>query len=117
MNTYTIAFPFNGKFYYAVFDANMAANSAIKDIASDAIADMNSEYNQWFGYRFTDSRGKHYLATFAYDNVKYLNVFECTTNNPDNNDYDECLVESNIPYTIIKIENENGIIFNLIEII
>lgn len=117
MNIYTIAFPFNGKFYYASFDANMVANIAIQDIASDAIADMNSEYNQWFGYRFTDSTGKQYLATFAYDTVKHLNVFEYTTDNPDNDDYDEYLVESNIPYTIIKIENENDIIFNLSEMI
>ena len=116
-NIYTIAFPFNGKFYYAVFNANMIANIAIQDIASDAIADMNSEHNQWFGHRFTDSRGKHYLATFAYDTVNYLNVFECTTDNPDDDSYDEHLVEGNIPYTVIKIENENGIIFNLSEIV
>ena len=45
-NIYTIAFPFNGEFHYAVFDGNMIANIAIQDIASDAIADMNTEYNQ-----------------------------------------------------------------------
>lgn len=115
-NIYTIAFPFNGEFHYAVFDANMIANIAIQDIASDAIADMNTEYNQWFEHRFTNN-GKYYMATFAYNSVKYLNIFECDTDNPDNIEYDEHLVESNVPYTIIKIENENDIIFNLNEII
>lgn len=115
-NIYTITFPFNGEFHYAVFDANMIANIAIQDIASDAIADMNTEYNQWFKHRFING-GKHYMATFAYDTVKCLNIFECDTDNPDSIEYDEHLVESNVPYTIIKIENENDIIFNLSEIV
>lgn len=108
-NIYKIAFEFGGQFHYTSFDSNAVANQVAVDIIGDAVADMSTEYNQWFEFEFS-LHDKKYKATFAYDSLKHLNIYECKGE-------DEMLVESEVPYTIVGIENGENTLLELSKLI
>ena len=113
MNTYTITFPFKGDYYFTQITANEFANEIAIKINADDMLDMACEHEQCFGFRFTGEDKKTYLAGFAYDNIYALNVYETNGKDPDDNEYDEFLVEKDIPYLILKVVNDDKEIYNL----
>lgn len=109
MNIYSIAFPFDGEYFYANFDANMIANHVLMDMCGDYLADLCTEHNQWFDFTFTHKNSK-YKATFSiYGNT--ISVYELS------DDDDENLVEKDIPYHVIKITNKDEVIYNIADLI
>ena len=110
-NIYTIAFPFKGEYHYPKFDANQISMMLFLGICGDALADHLTDVDGWMSYRFSVDT-KKYLATFGIDNVLSISVYEYH-GDPDNNDYDETLVEDKIPYHIIKIDNGTETTFNI----
>lgn len=111
-NIFTIGFPFMGEFYYTNVDANALAMDIACDIMGDGMLDVVCEHKQLLEYRFEGPDGNNYMAGFSYDSPKLLNVFKCE-GDPDSDDYDEMIVERDIPYTIIKVVNDKTEIFNL----
>lgn len=115
-NIFSICFPFMGKFYYTKVDANAIAMDVACDIMGDGMLDAACEHNQLLEYRFEGPDGDKYMAGFSYDNVGLLNVFKYD-GDPESDDYDEMIVEKDIPYTIIKVENDKKELYNLSECI
>jgi hypothetical protein len=109
-NNYQIAFPFKNQYEYTSFNANELANIVLEDIVGDAMSDMCSEYNQWFCHEF--KRGdKRYRATFSVGDTTTISVYEIfgsvENNNDEEIDYacDEILVEKDIPYIVLRVDN------------
>ena len=111
MNIYTIAFPFKGEYHYVNVTANQISLTLLLDICGDALADHMSDNKEWMTYRFTIDT-KHYMATFAINNPLSISVYEYS-GNPDDDDYDEILVEDKIPYHVIKIDSGGEMIYDL----
>lgn len=112
---YSVAFPFMGEYFYCDIPANYFADDIANDLMGDSMADVLSETNGWFEYRFVQN-GKEYMATFSYDDVKLFNVFE-TSGDPDSDDYDEHLVVSDIPYIILKVKQDKNVLYNVCDCI
>ena len=115
-NIFSIGFPFMGEFYYTNVDANAIAMDIACDIMGDGMLDATCEHNQILEYRFKGPDGNNYMATFSYDSTKLLNIFKYE-GDPESNDYDELIIERDIPYTIIKVENDKKELYNLSECI
>lgn len=113
MNIYKIAFPFKGEYYFATMDANAIANNIAEKIMGDGMLEMSCEYKQEFLFRFNGCDKKIYLAAFSYDNTDLLNIYETNGENPETDNYDEWIVEKNIPYIILRVENDNKVIFDV----
>lgn len=111
-NIFTICFPFMGKFYYTDVDANAFAMDVACDIMGDGMLDAACEHKQLLEYRFEGPDGDKYMAGFSYDTAGLLNIFKCD-GDPDSDDYDEMIVEKDVPYTIIKVVNGETEIYNL----
>jgi hypothetical protein len=112
---YSVAFPFMGEYFYCDIPANYFADKIANDLMGDSMADVLSETDGWFEYRFVQN-GKEYMATFSYDDVKLFNVFE-TTGDPESDDYDEHLVASDIPYIILKVKHDKNELYNVCDCI
>ena len=112
---YSVAFPFMGEYFYCDIPANYFADIIVNDLMGDSMADVLSETNGWFEYRFVHN-SKEYMATFSYDDVKLFNVFE-TSGNPRSDDYDEHLVVSDIPYIILKVNQDKNVLYNVCDCI
>lgn len=113
MNIYTIAFPFNGDFYYCDIDANMFANYTAVHLMGDGMLDVSCENKQEFMHHFKDNNGDTYVASFAFKDVTKLNVYKTTCDDFDSQEYDEELIERDIPYIILKVVNDDKEIYNL----
>lgn len=112
---YSVAFPFMGEYFYCDIPANYFADDIANDLMGDSMADVLSDTNGWFEYRFVQN-GKEYMATFSYDDVKLLNVFE-TSGDPESDDYDEHLVAGNIPFIILKVKQDKNVLYNICDCI
>lgn len=112
---YSVAFPFMGEYFYCDIPANYFADKIVNDLMGDSMADVLSETEGWFEYRFTHN-GKSYMATFSYDDVKLFNVFE-TFGDRESDDYDENLVESDIAYIVLKVKQDKNVLYNVCDCI
>ena len=114
MNKYTITFCFKNQYHYLTFDANAFTNNMIESIIGDAINDMCEEYDQWF-LPTIEVGGRKYKVTFDIHNSMLLSIYELFLDSVG--EEDEVLVAQNIPYTIVKIENNGKRIFELSDIV
>lgn len=112
---YSVSFPFMGEYFYCDIPANYFADKITNDIMGDSMADSLSEHEGWFEYRF-EHNGKTYMATFSYDSAKLFNVFE-TDGDHTTDDYDETLVDKDIPYIVLKVKQNNVELYNICECI
>lgn len=112
---YSVAFPFMGEYFYCDIPANYFADKIANDIVGDSMADVLSETDGWFEYRF-EYNDKSYMTTFSYDDVKLFNVFE-TSGDPEGDSYDECLVEKDIPYIILKVKQDKNVLYSICDCI
>lgn len=103
MNKYTATFSFHDEFYFVTFNSNMLANNAIM---GDDFFDYQLEHEEeYFNYKIHVEGGKEYSVNFNFDDVKHFNIY----------DEEDSLVEKNIPYIVLKVENDNGVIYNITE--
>ena len=102
MNKYYIGFFFKDYFETVTFNANQLANTVIGE-TDDIINFMCDEDEQYHGSNFTSFvDDKIYVADF--NKPTKLNIYY-----GDNNDEnDGFIVEENVPWILLKIEDENG---------
>lgn len=104
-NIYKITFFFDDDWWYTDMTANQLATYALNNSFGDSIHDLYEEQNDdYFEFKFT-SNGKKYFAVYSIGNVSKLNIY--------NDDEEGTIVEKNIPYLVIKVENSGNIIYNL----
>lgn len=99
MNKYTIAFPFQGEYQYVYITANQMAN-AVLDKTDDILDFRLNNYGQDFEQRLTINK-KEYDVTFNNDNPRYFNVYDV-----DEEGLGGTLIEKNIPWLLLKIEDD-----------
>ena len=107
MNTYKICFRCEGVLQFAEITSDQIANFVIseeQEIQSliDKIFDDDTQY---FEHHF-DQKGKHYIATFSYGDVRHLNIF-CRPGGKEDIDNEQIVVK-NIEYTPVSCEDEDG---------
>ena len=100
-NKYHLTFPFKGKYQFITVDANEMANSILPP--TDDYSDMEESQQK---KHILHEDGKQYEAIFDYFNSKVLNVYVC-------DDEGGMLVEGNIPWLCVKVENNGETIYDL----
>lgn len=103
MNYYTATFPFKGDFQFVTFNSDMLANNAVmKDDFDDYEFNHKGQYFDekiWY-------KGKEYSVNFNFSDVSKFNVY----------DEEDSLVEKEIPFLVLKVENDDGeIIYNIVD--
>lgn len=115
MNTYKVTFPFRGKYYFTQFTSDMLVNvmMARQDEAyADVVYSDDNEKNERYFEDTIWADGKKYTVTFALHDVEKFNVYEC------DEDYDETLVEKNIPWCMVKVvDGDNVNVYSVTEYI
>ena len=107
MNKYTITFPFQGEYQYVYITANQMAN-AVLDSTDDILDFRFNNDGQDFEQRLT-IKDKKYDVTFNSNNPRCFNVYDV-----DEDDFGGTIVEENIPWLLLKIEDEDkNEIYNL----
>ena len=103
MNTYTATFPFKGDFHFVTFNSDMLANNAVME---DDFSEYKYNHNgQYFDEKIWH-KGKEYSVTSNFSDVSKFNVY----------DEEDSLVEEEIPFLVLKVENDNGeIVYNIVE--
>lgn len=107
MNKYTMTFPFKGEYHYVYMTANQLANGVLNS-SDDILAFIWDNEGQGFEQRIHVD-GKEYDVTFAYDNTKCFNVYDVEEDDLGSGH----IVERDIPWLLLKIEQEDKIIYNL----
>ena len=107
MNRYYGTFPFKGEYFFIDFTSDQLANAAINhnDSVMGYVYDDKSRYFEEEFY----CKGEKFCVTFSYHSTLKVNVFACE---------DECgseeLVEKDIPWLLLKIEDgEGNVVYNL----
>lgn len=106
INKYCVTFPFKGVYQFVYFTANQLANAIID--ATDDIAEFiwNNE-GQGFEQRiYVD--GKEYDVTFSHNKPNCVNVYDVEDDLGSGH-----IVEREIPWLLLKIEQNNDEIYNL----
>jgi hypothetical protein len=106
-NIYKIVFHFRGDYRYFDFDSNMLANKVLYSVIGDSILDISVDKGQHFNKTFTVGV-ERFAVEFSYKDCTKLNIYKIDGE-------DEYLVEENVPYLVLKIENGEDIIYNLTE--
>ena len=102
MNTYTATFLFKGEYHFVSFTSDMLATSAVME---DDFSDYKfSRESQHLDYKIYH-KGKEYMVNFNFSDVKKFNVY----------DDEDTLVEKEIPYIVLKVENDEGVVYNIVE--
>ena len=102
MNTYTATFPFKGDFHFVTFNSDMLANNAVME---DDFSEYKYNHNgQYFDEKIWH-KGKEYSVTFNFSYLSKFNVY----------DEEDSLVEKEIPFLVLKVENDEGIVYNIVE--
>ena len=103
MNYYTATFPFKGDFHFVTFNSDMLANNAVME---DDFSDYkHSHIGQYFDEKIWH-KGKEYSVNFNFSDVSKFNVY----------DEEDSLVEKEIPFIVLKVENGDGeIIYNIVD--
>lgn len=105
MNRYCLTFPFKGVYEFVYLNANEMANHMLGD--TDDILEFIGDETLEQSFEHTFTRGdESYLVDFAYNDCTKFNVYKINLNDR----LEEDLVESDIPYLCIAIEQqqENG---------
>ena len=101
MNIYKTTFFFQGEYYFATFNSNMLANNAVME---DDFNDYKWEHEgEYFDQKIHVKGGREYTVNFNFSDVKHFNIY----------DEDDSLVEKEIPFLVLKVENENGVIYDI----
>ena len=107
MNTYKICFRCEGVLQFAEITSDQIANFVIseeQEIQSliDKIFDDDAQY---FEHHF-EQKGKHYIATFSYGDVRHLNIF-CRPGGKEDID-NEHIIARDVEYVPISCTDEEG---------
>lgn len=106
-NVYKIVFYFQGDYRYLYFDSNMLTNKVLYSVLGDAMLDISVDKRQHFNETVTVG-AERFAVEFSYKDCTKLNIYKIDGE-------DEYLVEENVPYLVLKIENGRDIIYNLTE--
>lgn len=106
MNKYTFTFPFKGDYHYVYMTANQLANG-ILDSTDDVLDFLWENEGQGFEQRINVD-GKEYDVTFAHKNPKCFNVYDV-----DEDGESGYVVEKDIPWLLLKIEQGENEVYNL----
>ena len=103
MNYYTATFQFQGDFHFVTFNSDMLANNAVME---DDFSDYKFNHiGQYFDEKIWH-KGKKYSVNFNFSDVSKFNVY----------DEEDTLVEEEIPFLVLKVENSDGeIIYNIVD--
>ena len=102
MNTYTVTFLFKGDFHFVTFNSDMLANNAVME---DDFSEYKYNHNgQYFDEKIWH-KGKEYSVTFNFSDVSKFNVY----------DEEDSIVEKEIPFLVLKVENDEGVVYNIVE--
>ena len=107
MNTYKICFRCEGVLQFAELTSDQIANFVISeehDIQS-LVDKMFDDETQYFEHHFYQ-KGKYYIVTFSYDDVKHLSIF-CRPGGETDVD-NEHIIAKNVEYTPVSCEDEDG---------
>lgn len=111
LNEYIVAFPFQGEYEYCEVNANQIANKALSSMFGDSVDILwENFYNSSEIGRFTRN-GKVYQIDFSYNCANKFNIYEVT------DEGEESIVERDIPYIVLIVNNNQKIIYNLSEYI
>ena len=107
MNKYKICFRCEGVLQFAELTSDQIANFVISEEHNiQSFADkMFGDNKQYFEHHFKQ-KGKYYIATFSYDDVKLLNIF-CRPGGEKDFDNEE-LIAKNVEYTPVSCEDDEG---------
>ena len=104
MNKYTITFPFQGEYQYVYITANQMAN-AVLDSTDDILDFRFNNDGQDFEQRLTIKDKKYDVIISNPPYIKY---------DVDEDDFGGTIVEENIPWLLLKVEDEDkNEIYNL----
>ena len=106
-NIYKIVFYFQGDYRYFDFDSNMLANKVLHSVLGDSLLDISVDEGQHFNKTFAVGT-ERFDVEFSYEECTKLNIYK-------KDGEDEYLVEENVPYLVLQIENGEDIIYNLTE--
>ena len=106
MNKYVITFPFKGEYQYVYMTANQLANGVLNS-TDDILEFVWDNEGQGFEQRINID-GKEYDVTFAHNNPKCFNVYDV-----DEDGESGYVVEKDIPWLLLKIEQDGKTIYNL----
>lgn len=114
-NVYYVTFFFNDEWHYCRFYGNQVANEALKKTIGDSLYDEEIfDKSQYFSYKFSDN-GKNYVVYFSYDSIEFFNIFEILDSSKEN--YDETLVQQDVPFQVLKISQDGNEFFKLSELV
>ena len=103
MNYYTATFPFKGDFHIVTFNSDMLANNAVME---EEFSDYKFNHKGQYFDEKKWHKGKEYSVTFNFSDVSKFNVY----------DEEDSLVEKEIPFLVLKVENDNSeIIYNIVD--
>ena len=107
MNTYFITFPFRGKYVFVKANANMLANKFIE--IGDACYDFTINKGQYCDEVFyvknnATNEMEEFQFEFNFKNPETVNV--CYSDKYDD-DKAGHIIEKNIPWLLLKVEDEN----------
>lgn len=106
MNKYTFTFPFKGDYHYVHMTANQLANGILNS-SDDILEFIWDNEGQGFEQRIHVD-GKEYDVTFAHNNTKCFNVY-----NVEDDLGSGHIVERDIPWLLLKVEQGDKEIYNL----
>lgn len=106
MNKYTFTFPFKGDYHYVHMTANQLANGILNS-SDDILEFIWDNEGQGFEQRI-HADGKEYVVTFAHNNTKCFNVYDVEDDLGGG-----YIVERDIPWLLLKIEQGDTEIYNL----
>lgn len=106
MNKYVITFPFKGEYQYVYMTANQLANGVLNS-TDDILEFVWDNEGQGFEQRIYVN-GKEYDVTFAHKNPKCVNIYDVEEDGESGH-----IVERDIPWLLLKIEQGDKIIYNL----
>jgi outer membrane protein assembly factor BamE (lipoprotein component of BamABCDE complex) len=113
MNTYFITFPFRGIFHFIKVNANMLANRFLEAYGSsyDFTFDEGQFYNKTFSSINPETKQEEILQV-EFDKNDTVTVFHYNDN--PNEKLAGSIIEKDIPWLLLKVENDEGeIIFDI----
>ena len=107
MNTYKICFRCEGVLQFAEITSDQIANFVISEEQEiqSLISNIIDDETQYFEHHF-DQKGKHYIATFSYGDVRHLNIF-CRPGGKEDID-NEHIIARDVEYVPISSTDEEG---------
>ena len=105
MRKYCVTFPFKGEYHFITLTANQLANAIVTNNIEtpDFIIDNKDEDL----YEIIYIKGEKYVVGFGYFNPNTFNVYEYQ------DDGGGVVIERNIPYLLVKIEDDGKEIYNI----